>query len=51
MFLVVFPDLGVWVKDFKDFNLRFGFLVKTTLYFAPGTNKSVGAKFNKRVGC
>ena len=33
----VFPDFEDWVKEFKVFDLRFGFLVKNCVYFTPGT--------------
>ena len=49
--MVVFPDFEVWVKDFKVFDLRFGFLVKNCVDFTPGTpQKHGGANFNKRGG-
>ena len=34
---VSFLDFEVWVKDFKVFDLRFGFLVKNCVDFTPGT--------------
>ena len=44
---MVFLDFEVWVKDFKIFNLRFGFLVKNCIYFTPPEPKQpVGANFN-----
>ena len=46
-FLVVFLDFGLWVKDFKVFDLRFGFLVKNCVDLSPGTQKKQGgANFN-----
>ena len=45
-----FLDFEVWVKDFKVFDLRFKFLVKSCIYFSPGTPKTVGTKFNNRGG-
>ena len=49
MFWVVFLDFEVWVKDFKVFDLRFGFLVKNCIYFHPrNLTKTVGANFNNR---
>ena len=39
------------MKDFKVFDLRFGFLVKNYAYFTAGTpQKNWGAKFNNRRG-
>ena len=42
MFFKVFLDFEVWVKDFKVFDLRFGFPVKNYIYFTPGTPKNHG---------
>ena len=41
MFLVFF-DFEVWVKDFKVFDLRFGFLVKNSIDFTPEPKKTMG---------
>ena len=32
-----FLNFGVWVKEIKLFDLRFGILVKSCVYFTPGT--------------
>ena len=34
--LMIFLGFEVWVKDFKIFALRFGFLVKKCMDFTPG---------------
>ena len=43
-FLVVFLDFEVWVKDFKVFDLRFGFLIKNCVDFTSGIKKNMGGE-------
>ena len=38
---MIFLDFEVWVKDFKVFDLRFGFLVKNCIYFHPRNPKNL----------
>ena len=33
---MIFLNFEVWVKDFKFFDLRFGFLVQNCVDFTPG---------------
>ena len=39
---LVFLDSKVWVKNFKLFDFRFGFLIKNCVDFTPGTQKTPG---------
>ena len=48
---MVFLDFEVWVEDFKIFDLRFGFLVKSCVDFILGTVKKQGAaNLNNKAG-